>query len=100
MESYCAIPCPPPVLQGALEPFVLGLNPAPATIVFIPLQFLFSNFSLKSEKKILPALCMDAFEFEHVIACIVKADLGVLISEDVLALRQFLPHELFWLLHV
>lgn len=43
---------------------------------------------------------MDAFEFEHVITCIVKTDLDVLIYEDVFVLGQFLPHEIFWLLHL
>lgn len=43
---------------------------------------------------------MDAFEFEHVIFCIVKRDLEILISKDILVLREFLPHEIFWLLHL
>lgn len=81
---------------------MVGLNPTLATTVLLPLQFLFSYFSLKSEeeeeekKKKTACFWMDAFEFVHVIICIVKAGLKVLI----LVLRQFLPHEIFWLLHL
>lgn len=78
MESCCAIPppsspLPPPLLYSAPQPLMVGLNPTLATTVLISLQFLFSSFSLKSGRiKTLPAFCMDAFEFEHVIICIVK----------------------------
>lgn len=108
MESYCATPPPPPppLLYSAPQPLMAGLNPTFAiTLVLLPFEFLFSNFSLISEKKKkkkknLPAFWMDAFEFEHAIICIVKTGLKVLISEDILVFRQFLSHEIFWLLHL
>lgn len=43
---------------------------------------------------------MDGFEFEHVTIHIVKTDLEVLIAEDILVLRHFLPSETFWLPHL
>jgi len=100
MESCCSI-LPRSLLYSAPQPLLVGLNPAPATTAILSLQRLFSNFSLQSEKKkALAVLWMDGFEFEHVTTRVVKTDLEVLISEDILALRQFLPHEIFCLLHL
>lgn len=43
-------------------------------------------------------LWKDGFGFEHVTIHTVKTDLGVLISENILILGHFLPHEIFQLL--